>query len=552
MSASGWLRVAFNHGSYAYGIASGTVLTAPLISGSNLIQADVFQEAACGDYIAEYSITIYPGQPPQGGDVQNCSPLELSSLDLNFIAWSDSTVTPLALSLQSGVYAYTLSRTASYGVIQLTATAAVGTAVNVYLNGKLSTSALAAGVTVDLLLNAGTQIIRIDVTQGTCITSYTLTIPDQGSDVVTCSAADASTPVELGGATLSVIDASGNVTPLTITPTWDGLNNFFYVAYLGSVTSGTLSFTPLAISADGWFRISINHGVYLYGGAAGTAITGALIDGSNLIQLDVIQPYACGDYIAEYSVTIYQGPAPTTPTTPPSSGGDVPTSSGVAAPPSSGGDVPPSSGGDVPTTSSGVGAPPSSGGDAPPVSPPAVPSTPVCADMDLTSLTINEIGFGSSTITPLSVDLQAGVYTYTVTRADSAAALQISAGAAAGTTVDVYLNGKILQSNLAAGATIDAILDAGVATLKLMVNGDSGCSESYIITINDNGSGVGTCDAANVQVELGGGTLSLTDASGTVTPLVITPVWDGLNNFFYVAYTGSADATGTLSFIRWM
>jgi hypothetical protein len=117
--------------------------------------------------------------------------------------------------------------------------------------------------------------------------------------------------VALTGMSLSVTDAHGNVYPLTITPDWDGFNQFFYVAYIGDhdVTGGKIIFTPTYTTA-GTLRYSVNFGTYIYNSPSGQPITASLKEGSNLIQLDVIQNYLCGDYIAEYSVTIYQGVPP--------------------------------------------------------------------------------------------------------------------------------------------------------------------------------------------------------------------------------------------------
>jgi len=115
----------------------------------------------------------------------------------------------------------------------------------------------------------------------------------------------------LTGVTLSVTDPAGNVYPLIITPVWDGLNQFFYVAWIGdhAVDGGNILFTPSYTTA-GEFRYSVNFGTYFYDSPSGVQITAPLKEGSNLIQIDVIQNPLCGDYIAEYSITIYQGPPP--------------------------------------------------------------------------------------------------------------------------------------------------------------------------------------------------------------------------------------------------
>jgi len=117
--------------------------------------------------------------------------------------------------------------------------------------------------------------------------------------------------MQLLGVDLSVTDAAGNVFPLTITPSWDGLNQFFYVAWIGDhfVDGGNILFTPTYTTA-GRFRYSVNFGTYFYDSPSGTQITAKLKEGSNLIQIDVIQNTLCGDYIAEYSITIYQGLPP--------------------------------------------------------------------------------------------------------------------------------------------------------------------------------------------------------------------------------------------------
>jgi len=125
--------------------------------------------------------------------------------------------------------------------------------------------------------------------------------------------------MQLLGVDLSVTDAAGNIYPLTITPTWDGLNSFFYVAYIGDhfVDGGNILFTP-TYTTSGRFRYRVNvfdttEEGYLYDSPSGTQITAKLKEGSNLIQIDVIQNPLCGDYIAEYSITIYQGPRPPVP-----------------------------------------------------------------------------------------------------------------------------------------------------------------------------------------------------------------------------------------------
>jgi hypothetical protein len=235
----------------------------------------------------------------------SCS-LQLDSLSLNLIPWLSSTVIPLPITLSAGVYTYSIPRTASHAILQLSASAPAGVTVDVDLNGVIvEPHPLPSGVTLDLALNAGTDVIKITLTKGSCTNIYTITLVDTGSDSLPCTAPNVQ--VEIGGVNLEIIDVHGNHYPLVITPTWDGLHTWFYETFIpGNVdlAGAIISLTVTGITPTAWFRIAINHGVYLYGNPSGP-ITAPLIVGTNLIQLDVLQLYSCGNYIAEYSITIY-------------------------------------------------------------------------------------------------------------------------------------------------------------------------------------------------------------------------------------------------------
>jgi len=238
-----------------------------------------------------------------------CS-LTLESLSLSLIPWLSATVTPLPIVLAPGVYSYSLTRSDSHAILQLAASAAVGVDVNVYLNGAIvEPHPLPSGVTLDLVLVAGTNVIKIKLSQGGCYNTYIITILDTGSDNLPCT--DPTVQVEVGGVTLWITLADGvTVIPLTITPTWDGLHTWFYEAFIPDnpiLAGATFSFTISGLTPTAWFRYAINHGVYIYGNPTGP-ITAPLIFGTNLIQLDALQLYSCGDYIAEYSITIYPCP----------------------------------------------------------------------------------------------------------------------------------------------------------------------------------------------------------------------------------------------------
>jgi hypothetical protein len=260
------------------------------------------------------SIEAFRGVSPPLKDVQSrfhtlsCS-LQLNSLSLNLIPWLSSTVIPLSIGFSPSVYTYSISRSASHAILQLSASAPAGVQVDVYLNDNIvEPHPLPSGVTLDLALVAGPDVIKIKLTQGSCYKTYTITLVDTGSDNIPCTAPNVQ--VEIGGVNLEVIDVHGNHFPLVITPTWDGLHTWFYEAFIPGnhdLTGGTISFTVTGITPKGWFRYAINHGVYLYGNPSGP-VTAPLIPGTNLIQLDVLQLYSCGDYIAEYSITIYPCP----------------------------------------------------------------------------------------------------------------------------------------------------------------------------------------------------------------------------------------------------
>jgi hypothetical protein len=158
---------------------------------------------------------------------------------------------------------------------------------------------------LDLALIAGSNVLKIKLTQGYCTNTYTITIGDTGSDNLPCTAANVQ--VQIGGVTIWVTDVYNTVFPLVIDPTWDGLNKWFYVAYIPEhhdFTGATFSFTISGLTATAWFRYAINHGINLYGNPS-SPITAPLQPGTNLIQLDALQLYSCGDYIAEYSITLY-------------------------------------------------------------------------------------------------------------------------------------------------------------------------------------------------------------------------------------------------------
>ena len=69
--------------------------------------------------------------------------------------------------------------------------------------------------------------------------------------------------------------------------------------------SGTIIFTPLDFTAGSTFRVRFNHGDYIYA-AAGVAVQAPLIDGTDLIEFDVIQAPCAGTDIQEYAITLYQ------------------------------------------------------------------------------------------------------------------------------------------------------------------------------------------------------------------------------------------------------
>jgi hypothetical protein len=147
------------------------------------------------------------------------------------------------------------------------------------------------------------------------VTIYIIRIEDHGDDFIPCLYPGVTVQI-LPTPLLSVTDAFGNVYPLVITPAWNGLNQFFYVAYAGfhDFTGATLSLTITGITPSSWIRYAINFGVFIYGNnVLNVPIIAPLIQGTNLIQLDVLQLYSCGDYIAEYSITIYQGHPPQQP-----------------------------------------------------------------------------------------------------------------------------------------------------------------------------------------------------------------------------------------------
>jgi hypothetical protein len=235
-----------------------------------------------------------------------CSPLSLNSLNLQLIPWLSGTVTPLPITLSAGVYSYTLTRTSSHAILQLSAAAAAGVSVEVFLNGAIvEPHPLPPGFTLDLALIAGSNVLKIKLTQGYCTNTYTITIGDTGSDNLPCTAANVQ--VQIGGVTIWVTDVYNTVFPLVIDPTWDGLNKWFYVAYIPEhhdFTGATFSFTISGLTATAWFRYAINHGINIYGNPS-SPITAPLQPGTNLIQLDALQLYSCGDYIAEYSITLY-------------------------------------------------------------------------------------------------------------------------------------------------------------------------------------------------------------------------------------------------------
>jgi len=192
-----WLRYSINGGVWIYGAVSGLEIVALLKVGTNVILFDMIQPGPCGNYIAHCRIEICEGPAPSGvpgtggGMVPTgtgvvvtlpppiCPPLALISLDLNVLVSLSilNTLIRLPISLQAGVYDYTLTRPVGGGALKLLATAQVDVAVNVYLNGVIvSPHPVPHGVTLDLFLIAGLNIIKIDLVKGNCITHYTCKI----------------------------------------------------------------------------------------------------------------------------------------------------------------------------------------------------------------------------------------------------------------------------------------------------------------------------------------------------------------------------------------
>jgi hypothetical protein len=231
--------------------------------------------------------------------------LQLSSLNLFLIPWLTSGGATLPITLSPGVYSYTLTRSASHAILQLSASAPAGVAVHVYLNNAIQSPDPLGGAILDLVLKAGPNVLKIVLTKGDCTNTYYITINDTGNDNLPCTAPNVQ--VQIGGVNLWVTDAWNNVFPLVITPTWDGLNSWFYVAYIPgniNLNGATFSFQITGLTPTAWFRYAINHGPFLYGNPL-TPISATLVAGTNLIQLDALQLYSCGDYIAEYSITLY-------------------------------------------------------------------------------------------------------------------------------------------------------------------------------------------------------------------------------------------------------
>jgi hypothetical protein len=141
-----------------------------LNAGINTLEIHVGVDAC----ISIYTIKIYEAPPPPP-----CVDLALISLDVDACLSISllGTVIRLPISLDVGVYDYTLVRPVGSHELKLFVNADVDVFVIVYLNGVIvSPHPVPHGVVLDLFLAVGVNLIRIDLVKGGCVTHYTCTV----------------------------------------------------------------------------------------------------------------------------------------------------------------------------------------------------------------------------------------------------------------------------------------------------------------------------------------------------------------------------------------
>jgi hypothetical protein len=189
-----WIRYSINHGIWAYVAVSGLEIVGPVVAGTNLILFSVIQPGPCGYEIIEYCITIYEGSgsstasgpvvvPTPTPVPSVCPPLALISLDLkaylsiSILGILDIDLLPLSVVIKAGVFDYTVIKPLGAIGVKLKIAVDLDVIANVYCNGVIvSPHPVPAGAVLDVVLAAGTNVLRFDLIKGSCITHYTCTI----------------------------------------------------------------------------------------------------------------------------------------------------------------------------------------------------------------------------------------------------------------------------------------------------------------------------------------------------------------------------------------
>jgi len=366
----------------------------------------------------------------------------LSSLSCQTIPWysSDPVDLPFTPSFSSHVADYTITRPCSQSYsflrVHLGVAIPIDAQVTVFFNGVVVDIHL--GPSLDLFLHDGINTCEIHVAVGTCISVYTIKIKVAiivAGEILPPFPNCASCPptaVTSFDLALSAA-ASATLVPLVVTPPFDPHGSTHFVAYEGvTVFVGGKIHLKINFAVGLWLRYSINGGVWIYGAVSGLEIVALLQVGTNVILFDIIQPGPCGNYIAQYSITICEGPPP---------GGVV-------------------------------------------VSPP-VPVPPICPPLELISLDVKALVSLSilNSLIPLPISLQVGVFEYTLIRPVGTTRLKLLVTAQVGCDVIVYLNGVIVSPHpVPQGVILDLTLVVGINIIRIDVI-KGGCITHYTCTV---------------------------------------------------------------------
>jgi hypothetical protein len=327
-----------------------TVLT--VITG--LVLASGVDAAAASDRDRDRDISSSFKRPHQRfhsmASEASCSSVVLSGLEVAYIPFYWTYVFPLALyAIPSGatgfnpaVKNYTAVRAnwRDTAFFRINATNNIpGSSMSYYLNGlPLDPAVVDSGVPVDRLALQGTNLVSFKLSTSDCNIEYHVTVNTEPPQIYEpefsippCSRGAGNYSITATTISVSVSAPGSNMlVPLTISPPFKFNGSIDPSQYVtttpGNFTGGTLHLTITNYTTDGWIRYKFNHGLFQYthknvfeGEPQGVdlALSPLVETNSNIVQLDIIDPFRCGGTIHPlFTLTVQQGDSPPLPPPP--------------------------------------------------------------------------------------------------------------------------------------------------------------------------------------------------------------------------------------------